>query len=145
MITGSLAEKLLDASPDAHLIVRRDGVVLAASASTFTVFGWLPSDLVGQSVRVLVPDSHLEEHERGFSEYWQHPPVHRDLFDRSALIGRRKEGGDCLVQIALVPLEDDVVGCICRDVRSRMQATAHASGVMLSSLKDLKEAQGSGR
>lgn len=144
MIAGRQAELLLDASPDAYLVVSRDGEIVGASASVFTVFGWPPGDLIGNSVRMLVADAQIDNHDVGFADYWLRPPVHRDLFDRGPLIGKRRDGGDALVQIALVPLGPDfpdLVGCICRDVRSRQQATAHASGVMLSGLKDLKEAQ----
>lgn len=57
-----LFQHLLEATPDAVLLVGEDGCIVHANASVHTVFGYQPADLVGQSIELLVPPHQRQAH-----------------------------------------------------------------------------------
>ena len=62
---------LLQASPDAVIVVDADGVILLASSAVETLFGFHPSEIVGQPVEKLLPEQFWAVHERHRKAFMQ--------------------------------------------------------------------------
>lgn len=64
-----LLEGLLAGLVDAVVVIDVRGEVLRASASVEGLFGWAPADLVGQNVKVLIPEPYHSAHDGYLARY----------------------------------------------------------------------------
>ncbi len=98
------ARALLDAAPDALVVVDGTGHIVMVNAQTEQLFGYLREELLGQSIEVLVPErahaGHVEKRQR----FIDHPSV-RPMGSGLDLAGRRKDGSEVPVEISLSPLQ----------------------------------------
>jgi len=112
---------LLDAAPDAMVVIDRDGTIVLVNAQTETVFGYERTELLGQPVEVLVPGNLHTLHRKHRSEYVGEPHV-RTMGSGLDLRARRKDGSEFPVEISLAPLETDdglLISAAVRDVTSK--------------------------
>ncbi|XPV77086.1 MAG: transporter substrate-binding domain-containing protein [Desulfovibrio sp.] len=116
-------QALLDAAPDAMVIVNRDGSIALVNIATEDLFGYSREFLVGQKVEVLLPDYIRDKH-----------PAYRDKFFDTAdlsivanknFYGQNKDGLQIPVDISLSPIETpeglQVIASI-RDITERKKA-----------------------
>lgn len=68
-LTAALSAALLDAVQDPTVAIDDHGEIVLASASVERVFGWRPDELIGQNVRVLMPEPHRGAHDGYLSNY----------------------------------------------------------------------------
>jgi PAS domain S-box-containing protein len=94
---------LVDAMPDALVIVDDKGEIELANAPTQRMFGYGPAELVGLAVEVLIPERHRAVHETMHTRFRQHPKP-RPMGSGLNLLGRRKDGTEFPVDISLSPL-----------------------------------------
>jgi PAS domain S-box-containing protein len=115
---------LLEAAPDAMVIVGEDGRIELVNTHAETLFGYPRQEMVGQPVEMLVPPRYRSGHERHRRGYAAAPAT-RPMGAGLDLYGRRKDGTEFPVEISLSPLETAhgpmTVSAI-RDVTDRMQA-----------------------
>lgn len=110
MARHPLFNDVLDAAPDAILLVSRDGTILAANRAVDDLFGWPPGELVGKSVEVLVPPAHRAGHVPLVRGYVEHPRV-RAMGAVSTIRGVTRDGREIPLDIKLAPLvfQDEVL------------------------------------
>lgn len=124
--SGDDLATLLQSSPDAVIVVDRDGIILLASAAVETVFGFRPSEIVGSSVETLVPDqvrAGHERHRKSFMEFGTPRPMGIGL----DLAGRRRDGSVFPIDVSLAPFSSQgrpVVGAFVRDATARHRQEA---------------------
>src|SRR5689334_1539730 len=112
---------LLDAAPDAIVVINQGGTIVLVNAQTETVFGYERSELLGQPVEMLVPGNLHELHRKHRSEYVQEPHV-RSMGSGLDLRARRKDGSEFPVEISLAPLESEdglLISAAVRDVTNK--------------------------
>jgi PAS domain S-box-containing protein len=118
-----LFEKLLDAAPDALVIVNRDGVIVLVNSQTEIMFGYRRQEMLGQRVELLVPEALRGLHVEHRNKYFANPdPRPRPMGQNLNLAGRRKDGREFPVEISLSPLETEeglLVTATIRDVTER--------------------------
>src|SRR5260370_42353910 len=96
-------ERLFDASVDALLVVDRDGKIVSANQRVHGVFGYTAGELLGSPVESLVPVDFNELHRSNRESYFRLPRI-RPMEEETELFGRRKDGSEFPVEVALSPL-----------------------------------------
>jgi PAS domain S-box-containing protein len=126
---------LLDAAPDAILIVNSEGTVVVANRQTEEVFGYSQAELLGQKIEMLLPERFREKHPQLRVAYFAENPRVRPMGAGLALFGRRKDGTEFPVEISLSPVETRqgrlVISAI-RDVTDRQRAQEKFRGLLES-------------
>ncbi|MBZ5561981.1 MAG: PAS domain S-box protein [Acidobacteriia bacterium] len=115
---------LLDSAPDAMVIIDRTGRMVLVNSATEALFGYPRSELLGQSLRMLVPERLREERSKFYTRLFD-SPVPRVEDRQQERCGLRRDGREFPVEVTLSTvstLEDRVVAISIRDVTERKQA-----------------------
>jgi PAS domain S-box-containing protein len=118
---------LLEAAPDAMVVVNRDGAIVLLNVQAEKQFGYRRDELVGQQVKNIIPE--------GFAERLVADGL-RSTADALAqqigtgieLIARRKDGTEFPIELMLSPLESAegiLVTAAIRDISVRKAAEQH--------------------
>ncbi|MGW7133915.1 PAS domain S-box protein [Streptomyces bobili] len=118
---------LLEAAPDAMVIVDDAGRIRLVNAQTEMLFGYRREELLGQPVELLIPGRFHAQHAQHREAYAATRQV-RPMGAGLELNGLRKDGTEFPVEISLSPLETTdglLVSAAVRDVSDRKAAEQH--------------------
>lgn len=110
-----------DETPDAIVVVDHAGIIHRCNARVEDVFGYSQSELLGESIEVLVPEDHRAGHNRKHQSFYSDPET-RPMGLGEDLVARRDDGSVFPVDIGLSPVETDrgmLVLASIRDVSER--------------------------
>lgn len=114
-------DELLEAVPDAVVIVDRHGVIRRLNRQAEVMFGYGRAELVGQAVEVLIPDRYRVAHVGHRETYSAHPRT-RAMGSGLELFGTRSDGAEFPVEVSLSPMSsagESLVISTIRDVTDR--------------------------
>ena len=115
---------LLEAAPDAMVIVDESGTISLVNSQTEKLFGYSRDELLGKSVDMLLPERYRPKHAAHRTDFFSAPRA-RAMGAGLELRGVRKGGEEFPVEISLSPLETDsgmLVTAAIRDVTQRKQS-----------------------
>jgi PAS domain S-box-containing protein len=109
-------ELLLEAVPDAMLIVDEAGIIVAANTQTERLFGWTRAELERQPIDLLVPERYHAQHGPHRASYFAEPRP-RPMGAGLDLLARRKDGSEFPCEVSLAPTHVDDTGLVTVAVR----------------------------
>jgi PAS domain S-box-containing protein len=115
------AENLLEAAPDAMVVVDQTGRIVLVNAQTERLFGYLREEILGQPVEVLIPQRFHQRHQAHRTSFFSEQRV-RPKEAQLDLFGLRKDGSEFPVEISLSPIETEngvLVTSAIRDITER--------------------------
>jgi PAS domain S-box-containing protein len=115
---------LLDAAPDAIVVVSEDGRIQLVNSQAEALFGYDRSELVGQPVETLIPARFRPAHP-GHRRRYVEEPRHRPMGAGVELFAVRKDGSEFPAEISLGPIHTPqgvIVMAAVRDVSERRRA-----------------------
>ncbi|MFO1435069.1 MAG: PAS domain S-box protein [Gammaproteobacteria bacterium] len=121
-----LARKVLDAAPDAIILIDASGVIQFANIQVSTLFGYSRDDITGQPVERLMPERFRTLHAVHRNEYHENKRV-RSMGAGLNLFGLRRDGTEFPVEISLSPIEEagrTLVAAAIRDVSDNKRVEA---------------------
>jgi PAS domain S-box-containing protein len=94
---------IVEATPNAVLLVNKEGKIAYVNRQFETLFGYSAPELIGQYVEMLIPERYREHHVR-FRQMFSSAPVLRSMGQGRELFAQHKDGSEFPVEIGLNPL-----------------------------------------
>jgi PAS domain S-box-containing protein len=137
--------QVLDAAPDAMVVVDAESRIRFVNAQTENLFGYSPLELLGQPLEILVPTSFRAGHGLHVRRYFQKPTT-RTMGSGLELFGQRKDGTQFPIEVSLSPLAIDggmAVTAAIRDTTERkrlMEAASLGAARLASAVESTQDA-----
>ena len=125
-VSSELARGVLDAAPDAMIIIDDSGLIFFANRQVSALFGYSHADIIGRHVEFLMPERFRDRHLAQRHSYARSVRV-RHMGAGLDLIGQRLDGTEFPLEISLSPIEDGgrvLVAAAIRDVSPGKRAEA---------------------
>ena len=126
-LPAEVVNELLHAAADPAVVSDKNGRIVFLNRGAETLFGYSPEELVGQSIEVLMPEEHRDQHVRHRHTYAVAPRA-RPLLSGLELFGQRKDGSRFRAEIALTPVRTDsglLVASTVREIDAASESEAY--------------------
>ncbi|HVY29888.1 MAG TPA: ATP-binding protein [Polyangiaceae bacterium] len=137
--------QILDAAPDAMLVVDARMAIRLVNLQTEKLFGYSRAELIGQSLELLIPHRYRAGHGMQVERYLRAPTL-RTMGSGLELSGLRKDGTEIAIEVSLSPFDnhgEPAVTAAIRDIteRKRLQAAKNVALARLSgAVESIQEA-----
>jgi PAS domain S-box-containing protein len=101
--------RVVEAAPEGMVMVDAHGRIELVNRALERLFGYQREELIGEVIELLLPDNVHHLH-RGHRQGFMRAPQERPMSRRDGLMGRRKDGSQFPVEVALNPLGEGESG-----------------------------------
>lgn len=91
---------IIEAAPCSIIIINEAGIIEKVNVHTEMLFGYRDSELLGQSIDILVPERFRDHHPK-YRQKFSHNPSQRKMGEGRAIFGLKKEGTEFPAEIGL--------------------------------------------
>ncbi len=115
-------ERLVDAAPDAVVVMDGDGLITAWNRRAETMFGWSQAEAIGRDMcGLIIPARLRSEHEEGMQRFLS-AGERAEANSRIEITALRRDGQEFLAELAICPLQLEdgwAFGAFVRDITAR--------------------------
>ncbi len=104
--TSENFQLVLESSPIAILLVNKEGKITYSNKQTETLFQYLPGELIGKSLEILIPEKYSKSHQKHHKDFFLNPKP-RIIGKRTDLYGLSKNGNEIALEIGLNPINSE--------------------------------------
>jgi PAS domain S-box-containing protein len=136
-----LFRALIDAMPDAIVVVDHSSTIVLVNVQTERLFGYTRDELLGKPVDILVPARSRNAHKGHRAAYFRTASV-RPMGSDMGLYAARRDGQEFPVEISLSPLDSHtgtLVICAIRDVTVQRAAQRMAERARMANVREANE------
>jgi len=91
---------ILDTVLDATVMIEKDGTIVSFNAAAVRQFGYMEMEVIGQNVRILMPEPYRHEHD-GYLHRYATTGEKRIIGVDRVVVGRRKDGSTFPMKLAV--------------------------------------------
>lgn len=91
---------ILDTVPDAMIVIDNRGIVQSFSAAAQRLFGYLPAEICGRNISLLMPSPYRESHD-GYLEKYMRTGQRNIIGIGRVVVGERKDGSTFPMELAV--------------------------------------------
>jgi PAS domain S-box-containing protein len=120
-VSDTTVRQLLDAAPDAIVVVDAEGRIALVNKQTERLFGYARGDLLGREVEVLIPERFRGAHVGHRTRFVSAPKI-RPMGSGLELFGRKRDGAEFPIEVSISPLATPggmLVSANIRDITDR--------------------------
>ena len=118
-LTATLMTQLFDVTSDAIIVMDAQQFIMRFNRGAEKIFGYQSSEVVGQPLTLLLPERFAHGHQTHVHQFGASAHQARDMGERRAISGRRKDGSEFAAAAGISKLEQDgqrIFAIILRDV-----------------------------
>jgi PAS domain S-box-containing protein len=118
--------QILDAAPDAMIVVGRDARIELVNRQTEKLFGYARTELLGARLEILIPERFRAAHSGHVGGFFASAEA-RPMGSGLELVGRRKDGSEVPIEVSLSPVhtaQGTSVSAAIRDITERKRIEA---------------------
>ncbi len=93
-------QAILDALPDALVVIDENGLILSFSPTAEQMFGWREAEVQGQNVKMLMPPPYREAHD-GYLDHYKMTGERRIIGIGRVVLGERRDGTTFPMELAV--------------------------------------------
>ncbi|MDP3803521.1 sensor histidine kinase [Brevundimonas sp.] len=93
-------QSILATIPDAMIVITERGIMQSFSDAAERLFGWTPEEVIGQNVRMLMPEPYREQHD-GYLDRYLTTGERRIIGVGRVVVGERKDGSTFPMELAV--------------------------------------------
>ena len=93
-------QSILDTVPDAMVVIDDVGLIQSFSAAAERLFGWTPDEVIGQNVKILMPQPYRDDHD-AYLERYRRTGERRIIGIGRVVVGARKDGSTFPMELSV--------------------------------------------
>lgn len=93
-------QSILATVPDAMVVITERGIMQSFSPTAERLFGWTPEEVIGQNVKMLMPEPYREQHD-GYLDRYLTTGERRIIGMGRVVVGERKDGSTFPMELAV--------------------------------------------
>lgn len=136
-------KKFLELAPDPTLIIDEKGNIDLVNRQTETLFGYKRDELIGSSIKSLLPTRYHHYFNEKLKEYIK-APNRKTYGDKTEICAVKKDGTEFPFEVSIGPLQTEgkiLIKCVVRDISERLSGAKEKEILLSKEFKARKSAE----